>query len=391
MARQFHRPARLDPEAAEQIEGSTDTAVASELAHRAAQALIGGFPGTETEDDPITRSGIVAAVATNGIDDIAELWADSPATTLPGTLWRLFLVREWIRRDPELVARRYATLIDLTEADDTTNARFESALGAARDVLANGDATQEQVNDALKALTDARAGLAEKPVKPAVDKAALQKAVDDAAELAEDDYTADSWKPFASALNAAGEVLADEEATQEQVNDALKALTDARAGLAEKPVKPAVDKSALQKAVDDLKGLKADDYTAETWAPFETALETAQGVLTDEEATQDQVNDALKALTDAHGALKVKEVTPEPEPKPDPKPEPTPNPGGNTGNAGNKGDKPAAATKPSASSKKDGKDLPTTGDASIVATVLAGGSGAAALAAARVIDRKRRR
>ena len=106
MARQFHRPARLDPEAAEQIEGSTDTAVASELAHRAAQALIGGFPGTETEDDPITRSGVVAAVAANGIDDIAELWADSPATTLPGTLWRLFLVREWIRRDLELVARR---------------------------------------------------------------------------------------------------------------------------------------------------------------------------------------------------------------------------------------------------------------------------------------------
>ena len=134
MARQFHRPARLDPEAAEQIEGSADTAVASELAHRAAQALIGGFPGSETEGDPITRSGIVAAVATNGVDDIAELWADSPATTLPGTLWRLFLVREWIRRDPELVDRRYATVIDLTEADDTTKARLESALSEARPV-----------------------------------------------------------------------------------------------------------------------------------------------------------------------------------------------------------------------------------------------------------------
>ena len=73
MARQFHRPARLDPEAAEQIEGSTDTAVASELAHRAAQALVGSFPGTDSDDDPITRSGVVAAVATNGIDDIAEL------------------------------------------------------------------------------------------------------------------------------------------------------------------------------------------------------------------------------------------------------------------------------------------------------------------------------
>ena len=134
MARQFHRPARLDPEAAEQIEGSTDTAVASELAHRAAQALIGGFPGTETEDDPITRSGIVTAVAANGVDDIAELWADSPAATLPGALWRLFLVREWIRRDPALIARRYATVIDLSglSADDGALARFEAARAEAR-------------------------------------------------------------------------------------------------------------------------------------------------------------------------------------------------------------------------------------------------------------------
>ena len=77
---------------------------------------------------------------------------------------------------------------------------------------------------------------------------------------------------------------------------------------------------------------------------------------------------------------------PEPEPKPEPKPEPTPNPGGNTGN------KPAgsgpAAAKPSGSSKKD---LPRTGDASLLGAVIAGGSGVAALAAARAIDRKRRR
>ena len=272
---------------------------------------------------------------------------------------------------------------------------FAAALKAAREVLADEEATQEQVNDALKALNDARGALAEKPVKPAVDKAALQKAVDDAAKLAEDDYTAETWAPFEAALAAAQGVLADEDATQDQVNDALKALNDARGALAEKPVKPAVDKAALQKAVDDAAELAADDYTADSWKPFAAALKAAREVLADEEATQDQVNDALKALTDAHGALKVKEITPdpdpEPEPKPEPKPNPTPNPGGNTGNTGNKGDKPAAATKPSASSKKDGKDLPTTGDASVIATVLAGGSGAAALAAARVIDRKRRR
>ena len=44
MTRQFHRPARLDPETAESIEGAADTASSSKLAHRTAQALIGGRP-----------------------------------------------------------------------------------------------------------------------------------------------------------------------------------------------------------------------------------------------------------------------------------------------------------------------------------------------------------
>lgn len=148
MARQFHRPARLDPEAAENIEGSNDTAVASELAHRAAHALVGGFPEDTPETDAsielITRDGVIAAVAGHGVDAVAELWADSPATTLPGTLWRLFLVREWIRRDPELVARRYATVVDLAAitseaAAAAARVRLDAALVDARPVPAPAD------------------------------------------------------------------------------------------------------------------------------------------------------------------------------------------------------------------------------------------------------------
>lgn len=129
MPRQFHRPARLDPEAAESLQGSEDTAVSSELAHRSAQALVGGFP----EDPGLTREGVVRAVASQGLDDVAELWADSPATTLPGTLWRLLLVREWLRRDPDLVARRYATIIDLSDDAEATT-RLETALAEAQRV-----------------------------------------------------------------------------------------------------------------------------------------------------------------------------------------------------------------------------------------------------------------
>lgn len=134
MTRQFHRPARLDPEVAEAIEGGEDPAVASELAHRTAQALVGGFPEPDGARgmEPITREGVVAVVAAHGVDAVAELWADSPATTLPGALWRLFLVREWLRRDPALIARRYAVVVDLTEAGPEALARLEAALVEAR-------------------------------------------------------------------------------------------------------------------------------------------------------------------------------------------------------------------------------------------------------------------
>lgn len=136
MTRQFHRPARLAPEVAENLEGAADTAVSSEIAHRAAQALVGGFPGVDADvapdgtPDPITHEGVVRAVAAQGVDDVAELWADSPATTLPGTLWRLFLVREWIRRDPALIERRYATVVEVGEDVDAQR-RLEAALSVA--------------------------------------------------------------------------------------------------------------------------------------------------------------------------------------------------------------------------------------------------------------------
>ena len=181
-------------------------------------------------------------------------------------------------------------------------------------------------------------------------------------------------------------MLAADDATQDQVNDALKALTDARAALAEKPVAPVVDKTELQKAVDEATKLAEDDYTADSWKPFEAALNDAREVLAADDATQDQVNDALKALTDARAGLKKPEVKPNPD-KPNPDQPGSGEQGGN-GNQGNTGTKPSGNGKPSASSKKD---LPKTGDVSLLGAAIAGTSGVAALGAARVIASKRRR
>ena len=38
---------------------------------------------------------------------LSELWSALPANTLPGTLWRLYLVYQWYLRDPDLVNERF--------------------------------------------------------------------------------------------------------------------------------------------------------------------------------------------------------------------------------------------------------------------------------------------
>lgn len=74
-----------------------------------------------------------------------------------------------------------------------------------------------------------------------------------------------------------------------------------------------VDKTALQKAIDANTGKVETYYTAETWADFAKALAEAKTVFADDAATQDDVDAAAKALTDAAASLKVK---PTEEPKP---------------------------------------------------------------------------
>nr|WP_156253246.1 hypothetical protein [Pseudactinotalea terrae] len=95
----------LSPEQAEAIVGDVDPAVRSEAAHTTATAIVHG--GRAASDDAALVERLVSLVDTEGIDTVAALWADSPAETLPGALWRLYLLREWTRRDPRTIAERY--------------------------------------------------------------------------------------------------------------------------------------------------------------------------------------------------------------------------------------------------------------------------------------------
>lgn len=109
--RPFRRPAMLDPVAADQLPGGHDPALREEVAHTTARALVHG--GRATDDAGVTAR-ILALVDTEGLDAVAALWADAAPVTLPGALWRLFVLREWVRRDDRTVGLRYRLGVERT-------------------------------------------------------------------------------------------------------------------------------------------------------------------------------------------------------------------------------------------------------------------------------------
>lgn len=83
-----------------------------EVAHQSAAVLVGA--GRAARDDLVTAR-LVALVDDLGLDTVAELWAARPPRSLPGALWRLYAVREWVRRSPVQASREYAAGLRFTD------------------------------------------------------------------------------------------------------------------------------------------------------------------------------------------------------------------------------------------------------------------------------------
>ncbi len=193
---------------------------------------------------------------------------------------------------------------------------FAQALASAIAVNNNEEATQEQVDEALVNLITTMNELVvkEDPVDPEIDKTQLVEAITEAQTKNEEDYTEESWAPFAQALELAIQVRDNEEATQEEVDGVLASLRSAMNALVAKedPVDPEVDKTQLVEVIAEALTKNEEDYTEESWAPFAQALQAAIQVRDNEEATQEQVDEALANLTAAMNLL-VEEDRPTPE------------------------------------------------------------------------------
>ncbi|HRW17745.1 MAG TPA: hypothetical protein P5181_02755 [Dermatophilaceae bacterium] len=99
------RPVFLDAAAMEEHGEVVDPVQQIEAAHQSAAVLVG--TGRAAHDPEVTAR-LVALVEQVGLSTVADLWSERPARSLPGALWRLYALREWVRQAPLEASREYA-------------------------------------------------------------------------------------------------------------------------------------------------------------------------------------------------------------------------------------------------------------------------------------------
>ena len=210
--------------------------------------------------------------------------------------------------------------LDATLYTTETWVALQTALNNAKALLNNAE-TQAEVDEMLETLKAARAALTLKPIdpeQPVIDYSALENEIAkiEAEGLKEEDYTAESWSAFKTAMDSA-KALIGKATEQSAVDNALNALKAAYEGLEKKPTSnpddpgnkpgpdtPKADYTALTEAIAKAKELKEEDYTSASWLALQKALVNAEKAL--ESNDQAVVDEATAALNSAIEALEMK-------------------------------------------------------------------------------------
>lgn len=196
---------------------------------------------------------------------------------------------------------------DLTTYVDLGQAEFTEALAEAKDILA-APASQGQVDASVSRLHSAYLNLRRK-----ADESLLEELKGFITLVEEMDlslfseekaaYVSGVYARTMKLLEKGDQISQEEaEAQAEEVRKAKEILNEDKPDTPETPV----DKAALQAVIDAMKNAGKDIYTEESLKNFTDAYEAAVNTVADVDATQEDVNKALKDLQDAFDALELK-------------------------------------------------------------------------------------
>ena len=179
--------------------------------------------------------------------------------------------------------------IEKLSKDDYTEESYnalETVLVEAKELVTNKDATEDAVNTMIESLRQAKAGLV---TKASMSKQELRNYIDsnNLNTLDTSIYLTSTVKPFNEALENAEKILNKEDATVTEVEDAYKALQDARKNL----VLKATD-TEIKALENRMASYKEEDYTASSWKDFELVLNEIK-----EELKAEHTSAEIEALT----------------------------------------------------------------------------------------------
>lgn len=229
-------------------------------------------------------------------EDATETEVDAAFKRLASAIWMLDFkqgdkeaLQVLVNSSKELVSKGYT-------ADSWAN--LQEVIAIADAVLADENAMQKEVDETLDALKAAIDGL----VKVQVKKDSLQKLVDKLEKIDKEGYIESTWTPFENALKTAKEILANEYATQEEVDSAYNTLIKTYLDLRLIP-----DKSKLEDLINKAKAIDLSKYTDESAQEVKTKLARANEVFINEEATQEEINEVARLLNTALDNLIAKD------------------------------------------------------------------------------------
>jgi hypothetical protein len=122
----YRKPALFAGHEFSAFQGGDDPAEVSAIAHDTARALLSRV---RDEAHPEIVEKVVSFADDNGIDTLAELWSRSSAHSLPGALWRMYLIRDLIRAQAEQMSVLFSQGISVLSTADVVVAGAPTPAG----------------------------------------------------------------------------------------------------------------------------------------------------------------------------------------------------------------------------------------------------------------------
>lgn len=173
---------------------------------------------------------------------------------------------------------------------------FEAALENAKVILANQNSTEVQMDEASKRLISVIHMLDFKKGY----KVQLKKLVGMINASEESKYTTSTWSVLESELEKANKVVADENAMEVEVKEAYNKLIEAFLDLRLIP-----NKSMLEELLNKAEDIDTSKYTRASVNRFNENLDNAKAVLSNEDATEEDVKEAAQGLELALASLEL--------------------------------------------------------------------------------------